>query len=332
MNRFLFLLLLFVSVSAACQNRDNFWYDLNAFLDKYADKAYAKTDTEYVGRYNYRWDARTFDKASGLHVVSTFGGDINITSGICNRVGVGLSFRGVGLSFSKTIGKRNTHELVFDSYGKHFCFEYALRATNKLTGTVNMYESGDYSRKIDNLLLVANKLNLFYSFNRRFSYAAAMNQTKIQRRSAGSFIAALSWIFWDMVFVDEGKRIIDAFYDSNYFYQRFSIGAGYGYNLVLGNQHWLLHASLVPMWTFYEMQGWRQHGERERRNYPYGKICYSGTARAGIYYRWADRWSIGFSGVVNQMASRTKLSKKSEVFDRFGAQEWQATLSLAYRF
>ena len=134
-----------------------------------------------------------------------------------------------------------------------------------------------------------------------------------------------------MIFMDEDGSL-DSFYKANYFYQRFSVGCGYGYNLVLGQQHWLLHASLVPMWTVYEMQGWRKDGVRERENYPYGKIAYTGTARLGVYYRWGTRWSLGFSDVVNQMASMNRFSAQAPDRQRFGAQEWQMKLSLGYRF
>ena len=146
------------------------------------------------------------------------------------------------------------------------------------------------------------------------------------------FIAELSWSVWDMLFLEETERTLDSFYEANYFYQRFSIGAGYGYNLVLGQQHWLLHASLIPMWTFYEMLGWRKDGKRERVNYPYGKIAYAGSAHVGVYYRWGTRWSLGFSSVVNQMASSPHFSSKASGFQRFGGQEWQAILSLGCRF
>lgn len=334
MKRVLFLIVLLSALPAAGQKKDSFWRDWNDFLDMRADKAYAKTDTTYVGRYPYIWDARLFDQATGLYFVSTFGGDIHLSSGICNRAGVGLSYRGLGLNFSHALGKRRSHDLALSSYGRHFGFEFALRATNDLTGSVEMsgVDAAGLKDKIDNLYLISNKLNLLYSFNPRFSYGAAMKQTKIQRRSAGSFIAELSWSVWDMLFLEETERTLDSFYEANYFYQRFSIGAGYGYNLVLGQQHWLLHASLIPMWTFYEMLGWRKDGKRERVNYPYGKIAYAGSAHVGVYYRWGTRWSLGFSSVVNQMASSAHFSSKASGFQRFGGQEWQAILSLGCRF
>ena len=320
-------LLLLFPLSAAGQQKDSFWRDLNAFLDMRADKAYAKTDTTYVGRYPYKWDSRVFYKSTGLHMVSTFGNNLSLSTGMCHRAGLGISYRGLGLSYSHAIGKKINLDLGIDSYGKHFCFEYALKATTGIQGS--LLDEADSSE--GDPMLLSSKLNLFYSFNPRFSYAAAMKQSKIQRRSAGSFIAAISWWAWDIILLDENPSLMD-FYEYNYFYQRFSIGAGYGYNLVLGRQHWLLHTSLVPMWSVYEMQGWRRKEVKERDNYPYGKIAFSGTARAGVYYRWGTRWSIGFSGTVNQLASVNRFSSKNPDYKRFGAQEWQMNLTLLCRF
>ena len=329
MKRLLTLVFLLCALTAAGQTKekDSFFRDLSAFLDMRENKAYLKTDTTYVGRYPYHWNGRVFYKSTGLHMVSTFGSNFSLSTGLCHRVGLGISYRGLGLSYSHAIGKKINLDLGVDSYGKHFCFEFALRATRGIQGSV--LEGADSGEGDPTLL--SSKLNLFYSFIPRFSYGAAMKQSKIQRRSAGSFIAAISWWAGDIILLDENPSLKD-FYDYNYFYQRFSVGAGYGYNLVLGRQHWLLHASLVPMWSVYEMQSWRRKEVRESSIYPYGKIAFSGTARAGVYYRWTTRWSIGFSGVVNQLASVNYLSSKNPDYKRFGAQEWQMNVILNCRF
>lgn len=332
MKRLLTLILLLVSLTATGQKKkDNFFHDLNEFLEMREQKAYAKLDTSYIGRYDYPWNGKTFIKSTGLHMSSTFGGNIALATGLRQRVGLGISYRGFGLSYSRALGKRFNVDLGIDSYGKHFCFEYTLKATTDLAGSIHL-TTGDYNvDDVNKLLLFSNKLNLLYSFNSRFSYAAAMKQSKIQRRSAGSFIAGLSWAVWDILILDENPSWYDM-YEFNYFYQRFSIGAGYGYNLVLGRQHWLLHASLVPMWSFYEMQGYRSKGVVTRESYPYGHFAFAGTARAGVYYRWGDRWSVGFSGVVNQMVSSNLISRKNPDYMRFGAQEWHMNITLNCRF
>ena len=192
MKRLLLLFFLFLSLTAAAQQRkDSFWNDLNDFMNMREDKGYAKLDSNYIGRYPYHWDARLFYTSNGLHFTSQGSGAIDLTTGMNHRVGVGLSFRGLGLSYSFAIGKKLNFNFAIDSYSKHFCIEYALRFTGGLKG--NAISPGGEIPNIDKIYLGESRMNLFWSFNDRFSYAAAMKQSKIQRRSAGSFIASVSW-------------------------------------------------------------------------------------------------------------------------------------------
>jgi len=335
MKRFLTALLLLLPLTSSAQQKDSFWHDLNAFLDMRADKAYAKTDTSYVGRYPHNWDARLFVKSTGLYVKSEGLGDFHFSSGMDNRIGVGLSYRGLGLSYSRSMGKKFALDLGLDSYGRHFCFDFSLRANNGLNGTLIMPDGRNFEADGENLLLVSNKLDLFYSFNGNFSYAAAMKQSKIQKRSAGSFIASVSCFTWDIVALEDDlslSHFSSQFYKANLLYSRISIGAGYGYNLVFGQKHWLLHASVIPMWTFFETHIHRNGSDRTRYNHPIGKFTFCGTARAGISYHWGSRWSVGFSGSAYQMSSANRFRHKADDYRTFRAQDWQMRLSLGFRF
>ncbi len=343
MKRFLLLFSIFLSLAASAQKqrKDNFWNDLNDFMNMREDKAYAKLDSNYIGRYPYHWDARTFYTSTGLNIINEGENTFSLSTGMNHRVGVGISYRGLGLSYSFALGKKLNFNFSVDSYSKHFCIEYALRFTGGLNGF--MLEKDGKPQNIDKLYLGESRLNLFWSFNPRFSYAAAMKQSKIQRRSAGSFIASVSWSAWDVLTLseeDEIPLIIDNpvtsliynLMSSNMLYNRISVGGGYGYNLVLGHQHWLLHGSLVPMWTVYESTLTFKDGERNYIAYPNGYIAMSATARAGVYYRWGEQWSLGLSGVLNQMVSRTHFSSEAEGFRGFRGKDWYIRLSLAFRF
>lgn len=339
MKRLLFALLLMglLPFSAFAQREDSFWKDLNDFLDLRADKAYAKLDSHYIGRYPYRWDARLFLNTAGLHLVTEGPGYVQLSTGMSNRIGLGLSFRGVGLSYSVALGKAMNFDFGFSSYGTRFGFEYTLRGSSELSGVVSLPGQPQHRAENGDLTLLASNLNLFYNFNPRFSYAAAMKQSAIQRRSAGSFIVAASWTIWDVM--EAGPDILSRntslqtfLVVNNMFYNRYSVGAGYGYNLVMGQERWLLHASVIPMWTFYDATTRRVGGVSTKYKRPMGRFAATGTARAGIYYRWGTRWSLGLNGIVNQMASSSSLRRDQEGYQHFGAQDWQARLSLGFRF
>ena len=332
------LLCCLLPLTASAQEKDSFFRDLNDFLNMRENKSYAKLDSNYIGRYPYHWDARLFAKSTGLNIVLDGNGSGHLTTGMSTRAGVGLSYRGVGLSYSRAIGRPIDIDLSFDSYGKHFGFEYAFRVSNDLKGEIAFPYLPPLETN-ENVVLFSNKLNLFYNFNSRFSYAAAIKQTMIQRRSAGSFIIGASWWIWDIMQLQDDENALSAqnnwvfeIYQSNLWYNRISIGAGYGYNLVLGREHWLLHASAIPMWTVYESATLRTENQRLVTRYPYGLVSFTGSARAGVYYRWGTRWSLGFSGVGNLMVSKNNHDLVGKQYDRFLAQEWQMTLSLGVRF
>ncbi|MCR5709266.1 MAG: DUF4421 domain-containing protein [Bacteroidales bacterium] len=334
MLRFLLpISLLLASFSAAGQQKDSFLRDLDSFFQMRADKTYAKMDSNYVGRYPYRWDVRPFTKTSGLQIVTEGPTSAHLSSGVSNRIGVGIDYRGFGFGLTKTIGKSRGTDLALNSYGRHFCFEYSLHIVTSSKGTVELPTD---SRRPDNgLVFISNKLNLFYSFNQRFSLGAAMKQSNIQKRSAGSFLAAVTWSAWDIAAMGERGLFTRAeFIRANYFQNRFSIGAGYGYNLVFGHQRWLVHASAVPMWTVHEMNSYRQFDQMSRDHYPFGWISFAGTVRAAVSYRWGTRWSVGVSGTTDQMISHNSRRKlgSGDVYTRFGSSEWQVTASLLYRF
>lgn len=337
MKRLLILVSLLVPLTLPAQKRDNFFTDLNDFLNMRADKAYAKMDTSYIDRYPFIWDARTFLNTEGLHLYTKAENTTDLSTGMTNRAGISIGYRGLALSFTRALGRKMNFGLGLSSYGSHIGFEYNLRVTSQLSGHVGLPDGSSRIASAGDLTLLASNLNVIYSFNRRFSYAAAMKQSKIQRRSAGSFIAAASWTVWDVL--DAGPDIISTqtsvqtFMEvTNVMYNRFSIGAGYGYNLVLGRQRWLLHASLIPMWTFFDSTRLRVEGNTTRFSRPAGRIGLTGTARAGLYYRWGTRWSIGLSGVINQMSSSTSFRSDKDGYQLFAAQDWQARLSLGFRF
>ena len=331
------LLFLLLPVAAFAQ-KDNFWTDLNKFLDYRADKAYAKLDSHYIGRYPYHWDARVFFNTSGLHLMTHgLDNDVSLATGMSSRAGIGLSYRGIGLSYSVTLHKRMNFDFGLSSYGKRFSFEYILRASSELSGKVSWFGHENHQAEDGDLTLIASNLNLLYSFNPRFSYGAAMKQNAIQRRSAGSFILAGAWTIWDVLgagpeIISKQTSIQTFLEQTNIFYNRFSFGAGYGYNLVFGHEQWLVHASVIPMWSFYDVTKRRVEGQATKYPRPMGRIAITGTVRGGIYYRWGTRWSVGLSSVVNQMSSRNNFHPGHKDYLRFGAQDWQARFSVGFRF
>jgi hypothetical protein len=96
-------------------------------------------------------------------------------------------------------------------------------------------------------------LDGYYFFNgKRFSYAAAYDQSLIQRRSAGSLVAGLMYFHSKMAYDDQSNwpLILLTNDEGRVTFTQANIGAGYAYNWVPA-KGWLVSGMVMPMLTFY---------------------------------------------------------------------------------
>ena len=137
----------------------------------------------------------------------------------------------------------------------------------------------------------------YYCFNsRRFSFPAAFNQSYIQRRSAGSWLAGLSYQGGSIRTNEELKARNPNAPDVTINVGHIGIGGGYGYNLVLGRK-WLLHLSVLPTFVFYNrndltINNESRHAGRMRFNMIFNE-------RAAVIYNISPRYFVGTTLVMN---------------------------------
>jgi hypothetical protein len=142
-------------------------------------------------------------------------------------------------------------------------------------------------------------VNAYYAFNHRcFSYPAAFMQSYIQRRSAGSFLLAVS---------GQGQKAeTKAQYVSVLRVTNIGIGGGYGYNWV-PRQHWLLHLSGLPTFTVYSNTSLKVNDERIPLDYHFPEVII--TARGAVVREFGNMF-VGTSMVFNftNIGDRSKLA------------------------
>ena len=122
---------------------------------------------------------------------------------------------------------------------------------------------GDYNnkrpakKKFDGLSRVSSGFDMYYFFNhRKYSQAAAYSYSKIQKRSAGSFIAgflvATQDIDIDFSLLPEDMKEYLPEWDEQYtyHYRSYSFLLGYAYNWVF-HHNWLFNITMAPS------VGWR---------------------------------------------------------------------------
>lgn len=173
-------------------------------------------------------------------------GDINweprIKTDIATYMGVWAGYRGYGFGYSRNIGgdKGSIFKLgaVGSSYGVNLRIHkfQTDEPSVHLSGYMPQWEEDDDTYPLfDPIKVKLLTLDAYYFFNRKqFSYAAAYDQSVIQKRSAGSLMAGAMYYHSSMAY-DEGLNadFIMFMNDIGKIKQyQVSLGGGYAYNLV----------------------------------------------------------------------------------------------------
>ena len=240
----------YMKLQARLQRADRHLHKGDQLLEAKSKKI--SFDTLYIGRPDARWTIKLRTNLSGAQLKFNgsknqipFNGDLR--ADYRGTLSVAVAYRGIAVGLAvnpaKLAGKSKDNEFNLNSYSNKFGFDVVLLSSKTYHGSVETNGvSSDISK--GQLKQKAVNLNFYYAFNgRRFSFPAAFSQSYVQKRSAGSFMLGMSMDgqytnAYDVMTnsgVGNAKMRIYAL----------GIGAGYGYNLVVG-RHWLFHLSTLP--------------------------------------------------------------------------------------
>lgn len=216
-----------------------------------------------------------------------------------STISIAASYRGISAAYSinpdKLRGFYDDYELNFNFYASRFCIDASYQESSSLSGDMTFgdetlrMEQGEADMKVFNI-------TGYYVFNhRRYSVSAAYNQSYIQRRSAGSWLAGLSYQGGSIETSDERKERYPEDHDVRIYVGHVGIGGGYGYNLVLGKK-WLLNLTLLPTFVVYNrnkltINDESQHAGRMKFNMLFNE-------RAAVVYNFSSRYFVGLTGVA----------------------------------
>jgi hypothetical protein len=263
---------------------------LNHWVDSVLTIGYFKgdIDTAYVTRPKTKWTLAGRLNVSGAKLESlgvTEGQRFNaeITANHKATLSVGVSYLGFSLSAAinpaKLMGKYRDFELNFNSYGRHFGYDIIFQDAHNFTGWHDMDGMERIYLPADMLSVRTLNVNAFYIFNgRRFSFPAAFTQSYFQRRSAGSFLVAVSGMGQHTTLKWEQETQIKM--------TNIGIGGGYGYNYV-PSQDWLLHISATPTFIVYS-----------------NTSMTFGNARVPLHYHFPEAIITGRGAVVRQLGNK----------------------------
>ena len=262
-------------------------------------------DTNYVVRPDGRWTLKVrFNKTGNtFHTKGTINGitsKADLGTSHKTTISLGASYRGLSAAFSlnpaKMKGIYKDYELNLNYFSSRISLDFSYQRSETLSGDIrrddgiHQMESGDVTMKIVN---VAG----YYAFNhRKFSFPAAFNQNFNQRRSAGSWLAGISYQGGSIKTTDDLKiRRPDA-PDVSIKFGHLGIGGGYGYNLVVAKK-WLFHLSVLPTFVVYNRNKLTiNDDEKEVQHMRFHMIF---NERAAIVYNFSKRYFAGATLVMN---------------------------------
>ena len=245
---------------------------LNQVQQYLDEKAKAKVDPNYIEvpdkpwRVVLRYKETVFDVDYSNSAGNPQAGD-GIDWEMCFEppmspsLGVWAGYRGTGIAVAKSLGKKKGTSLSFSTTGAKYGANLRLRGFDVDEGTMSstIYEDGKVVRSSDHAYLRAPVsiaslyLNGYYVFNgRRYSQAAAYNQSVIQRRSAGSLLLGATW-YMSAIDLSDDKNSALILISRNIGrikMQQGNIGVGYGYNWV-PFRGFVVNAMAMPTICFY---------------------------------------------------------------------------------
>ena len=215
-------------------------------------------------------------------------------------ISIGAVYRGLGLGLavnpSKWSGVYKDYEFNLNYYSSRLSLDLSYQRSESLSGDI---ERGNAMQRLESGDVTMKVLNLagYYTFNhRRFSFPAAFTQSYIQRRSAGSWLAGISYQGGSLKTTDALVARSPNAPNVRLYVGHIGIGGGYGYNLVVG-QKWLFHLSIMPTFVVYNRNNMtvndvRKEAQRMRFNMIFNE-------RAAIIHNFSPRFFAGATLVMN---------------------------------
>ena len=305
MKRILFSLFIFHFSFSIAQSLDQ--QQRRERLDSALAARYYRTpyDSNYVVRPEGKLTLKTRINQTGnsFHAKGTVN-DIyskaDLRTSHKTTLSVAAIYRGIGIGLAVNPGKwkgiYKDYEFNLNYYSTRLSLDFSYQRSETLGGDIrrddnhSRLESGDITLKVANLAG-------YYTFNhRRFSFPAAFTQSYVQRQSAGSWLAGVSYQGGSIKTTNSLKARNPNAPDVRIYVGHVGIGGGYGYNWVLGRR-WLLHFSMLPTFVVYNRNNFTVNGDRKRAKHIRFNMIFN--ERAAIVHNFSPRYFAGATLAMN---------------------------------
>ena len=306
MKKMLLMIAAFLTLgaTAVAQSRDQ---QIRAQVASVLAERYYRTpyDTNYVARPEGKLTLKVRLNQTGndFHARGTVNGiysKADLSTSHKTTFSIAGIYRGIGVGMAinpyKWSGVYKDYEFNLNYYSNRLSLDFSYQRSESLAGDIigdrgdQRLESGDVTMKV---LTLAG----YYTFNhRQFSFPAAFTQSYIQRRSAGSWLAGISYQGGSIKTTNDLMARNPNAPDTRIYVGHLGIGGGYGYNLVLGKK-WLFHLSMLPTFVVYNRNNMTVNGERKKAQRMRFNMIFN--ERAAIVHNFSPRYFAGATLVMN---------------------------------
>lgn len=262
-------------------------------------------DTNYVVRPQGRLTLKVRMNQTGnsIHAKGTVNGlysKADLSTSHKTTFSLAAVYRGIGVGFAvnpaKWKGIYKDYEFNLNYYSNRLSLDLSYQRSESLAGDIKGDRGEQHLLDEDLKMKVLNMVG-YYAFNhRRFSFPAAFTQSYIQRRSAGSWLAGISYQGGSIETTDKLKERNPNAPDVRIYLGHVGIGGGYGYNWVLGKK-WLLHFSMLPTFVVFNRNNMTVNGVRKKAKHMRFNMIFN--ERVAVVRNLSPRYFIGATLVMN---------------------------------
>ena len=245
-----------------------FFYHMGNWADNYLRRG---IDTTYIDLPEHSWRFAATVASTGINTsISSTKPDEqwSLLNSSMPSVDVGFyaGFRGIGFGYSWDVLHAYSRRLSFSFGSKYIGIDFTLQTTGDLTTKV-AYNDQVLAELGKNLMTISNAhLHIWYALNAaHYSHNAAVKQSYIQKKTAGSLLLHLSYMSQQIKFTDtlniagpeEGESIglLPAIMSgmTGMTTRQIAVGVGYGINYTPNKGKVVLHASAACMLVCYSV-------------------------------------------------------------------------------
>ena len=353
MKRFKYILLVLsaLCMQALSMSAANVFYRIGRWTDNYLMQG---LDTNYIALPEHSWHVSLNSAMVGIHSdYASYNDDLwgtlvlHMRSTPSVELGFNAGYRGFGFGYSWDLLHAYSTNLNISLGSKSMGLEFMRQVSTNLQGSIELQNYPDIDGTLSpGFFWITNTyLSAWYALNsKHYNHNAAIKQSYIQRRTAGSLLLSLSYLSTDLSVHDsvkfDGIPVVSILLDgvTRMVTHQVSVGLGYGINYTPNNGKVVLHAAAFAQLVCFSINqvsvGLPDSLALPAEPYfnikPHFPVHVTGTIRAAVSWE-INKWvHLSAWGQVNNL--RFNSSKDELTVLKMSNWNWQAHLTLGVRF